>query len=428
MPTLPPSGGRPPRTSTTELLTTRAPTPAPVPSTSASAPASTTDRAPIPANVPPPPPAPTSGASSGDRVSTPPSLPVVDTSTTSSTSSGDRAPGAPPASTSTADSGSRAPAPPPAPAPDSGSRAPIPPPTAQPVTDTVAPVTPEVETFTGNAFEIGFDAIDVGKGSYTNSAIYVSKGLEVVNPAQLGLKTVEKRPVSPTVVTVSSMTETTYDDEDTQFYHGSIEYWVAKRDLDSRGRLVTSIKIPILPTGVTRVNHERLLLTEKSADIFLNDTGTLMFYGHIDTANIILTRNGVTMNQSEWQNVTETDTPNTAMRMATSIKIKSPYVGDIYTVSYNPSVSTTIAVPSELGEYSPDGLSVVDLVGDLSARLVHDQLILLEEPAENVVKSVIYLIIVLRNNTGDTSITPAVEEYTLLIGTRDPIRYSDEAF
>jgi hypothetical protein len=392
----------------------RPPRPAPPPSTSSSAPTAS-ERPAAPPNVPPPPAAPSTPA--GAEASSTPSP-----TATSTLQSG-------------AGAGTRAPVPPPAPAPSSGERPPTPPPNVVLGPGERAPGIPPVEPaqvpVAADSFEIGFDAARVGKGEYTQNAIYVSRGREVRNPAQIGLKTVEKRPASASPLVAPTMVTETYNDEDTQFYHGSIEYWVAKKDFNSANKIIRTTKVPIVPVGVTRINHERLILSERTAaNVFLPDTGFLMGYSDTSTSDIKVFRNGLQIGESEWEDVTEdlARVPNSGQPMRSRIRIKLPLTGDIFTVSYNPSFSTTVGVPDSLTEYSADGLSVVDLVGDLSARVVKDQIILFTNPDTETVKSLIYLIIVLRNNTGDQSITPAVEEYSLMIGERDPVRYSEDGF
>ena len=74
------------------------------------------------------------------------------------------------------------------------------------------------------------------------------------------------------------------------------------------------------------------------------------------------------------------------------------------------------------------GLKVIDLVGDLSARLLADQSIALSKPAEFTLaaKTRVYLAIILRQNTAETSLTPAVEEYTLFAGYRDDTKFEED--
>jgi hypothetical protein len=285
----------------------------------------------------------------------------------------------------------------------------------------------------GNTFEIGFDNVRFGQGVYSNKSIYVSKPLKVNDPLQIGLKVDEKRPSAETLAQVPEMTSTTYDTEDNVLFHSSIEYWVVKRDFDRARNIVATYKMPILPTGVERVHHERLVLTERSSSsVFLPDTGYLMFFADEEISNLKFYRNGTLMPTSDWVNVTTEDnkTPNTGTRMRFKVKVKNILAGDIFTVSYSPVLSSTISVPDTLQEYSPSGISVVDVSGNLSGRVVHDQLLLVNKGPnpDTVTSSQIYMVIMLRNNTSDTSLTPAVEEYTLVIGEKDLQKFSTKAF
>ncbi len=289
-------------------------------------------------------------------------------------------------------------------------------------------------SFSGKTFEIGFDNVRFGKGSYSSKSIYVSKPLETYDPLQVGLKTLEKRPSAESLFTSPEMTSTTYDvGDDDSFFHGSIEYWVIKRDFDTAGNIVATYKIPILPTGVSRVHHERLVLTERSSSgTFLRDVGTLMFFADPDVSSIKVYRNGSILLSTDWEDVTteEDRTPNSGDRMKFKIRIKSLLAGDIFTVSYTPVVSSTISLPEVLEEYSTTGISIVDLAGNLAARSVNENLLVLNKgPTSNrVVKSYIYLCIMLRNNTSDSSLTPAVEEYTLVVGEKNLEKFSPTAF
>ena len=292
---------------------------------------------------------------------------------------------------------------------------------------------PVVGSFMGDTFEIGFDNIRFGRGVYSGKSIYVSKPLNVKDPLQVGLKVDERRPSATSLAAVPDMSSTTYDTDDNVFFHGSIEYWVIKRDFDKAGNIVATYKLPILPTGVERVHHERLVLTERSSSsVFLNDRGYLQFFAHPDVSEIKMYRNGVLMAGNEWSNTTNQimRTPNTNTRMRTRLRVQNVLAGDIITVSYKPVLSSTVSIPDELTEYSSSGISIVDVAGNTSARVVQDQLLILSKgpTPEKVHRSSIYLAIVLRNNTSDTALTPAVEEYTLVIGEKDIQKFSSSAF
>jgi uncharacterized membrane protein YqiK len=67
----------------------------------------------------------------------------------------------------------------------------------------------------------------------------------------------------------------------------------------------------------------------------------------------------------------------------------------------------------------------VDLTGDQSLRLYEDGLRLMEpeKNQEEVAKADIYLTIIMRRNSAIESFTPFIEEYMLLVATRDSTRF-----
>ncbi len=308
-----------------------------------------------------------------------------------------------------------------------GTRAPEPSPVA------TLPTPPPLPTYRAYAHEIGFDIIKFGKGNYSNKSLYVSNPFLSGDPLQVGLKVIEKRPASEAVTIEPEMTTSTYDTDDDTFFHGSIEYWLIKRDFDRSNKILATNKIPLLPTGVSRVHHERLVLTVRSSSsIFLPDSGYLMFFADTDVSNIKVYRNGYLMNTGEWSDTTTeaNRTPNSGNRMRYRIRIKNLLAGDIFTVSYNPVVSSTISIPTTLEEFSSTGISIVDLTGNLSARPVHDQLVLLNKgpTPERIYNTRLYLAIMLRNNASNTALTPAVEEYTVVIGEKNALKFNPKAF
>jgi hypothetical protein len=115
------------------------------------------------------------------------------------------------------------------------------------------------------------------------------------------------------------------------------------------------------------------------------------------------------------------------------IQIQQPLPGDIFTVTYTPLLSSTPGVPKSINDTtqsefaSVGGLQVVDLVGDLSARAVDGQMIVINQIGKSSAAetSKLYLSIILRQNTADTFLTSAVEEYTFLVGNRDETKFEE---
>jgi len=291
---------------------------------------------------------------------------------------------------------------------------------------------PEVVLFSGFQFTTGLDNIRIGLTTYRPRGIYVSSPLEIKEPGLLGLKTIETRPSGAGILDAPIDSPTTYNTSDSTFFHSSIEYWAIQRDFDDNDNILKTAVFPILPVGVTRIHHERLVLTEKSTTVkTINDQSQTMFYTDRPAGNVKVYRNGIELPSADdntavndgWLDITTNNdkTANKGARMKLVVEIQKPLLGDIFTISYNPLVSTTIAIPKTLVPFSPNGISVVDLVGDLSARTIGEQIVKLDETKGlgNVVKSELRLLIMIRNNTADSSLSAAVEEYMLLVGKKD---------
>ena len=272
-------------------------------------------------------------------------------------------------------------------------------------------------------YNIVLDNVKFGLTNFANKSIYISQPLKSNKVSQIGLKTTEVRPSTTSGIngTIQNTSET-YNVDDDIFLTGSIEYWVIKENLNSQDSIISTQVMPILPTGITRINHERLLLTERSSSsTIFNDTGYTCFFTNDDDGEIKLYRNGILMNSGEWVNISTTEdlTPNSSKRMAAKIKIYNVYPGEIFTISYNPLSSTTLSVPLTPASYSSSGLSLVDLIGNLSARAIENQIILIDNSITPDVKNTnIYFMIILRNNT-NVNYTPIVKDYMLLLGTTD---------
>lgn len=287
--------------------------------------------------------------------------------------------------------------------------------------------------FNGYEFTVGIDNIRAGLATYNSQSIYVSKPIEVAAVGQIGLRTDEIRPYK--TASFPRYTSDTYTNAG-QFL-SSIEYWVIKRDYNADGSLIATSKFPILPLGVSRTYHERLVLTEKSdSSLSTPDTGLTMFMSQ--SAGMLVYRNGILLTDETgnpfasdgWQNITTTadKTPSNNAPMRTRIKVLSQLSGDIFTISYDVGTSNTRNIPATLPVATQlpfVGLGIVDLVGNLSAYAEETQLITINEPdAANIIdKSEIYLAIVLRRNSPDASVSAGVEEYTLMVGKQDITKY-----
>jgi len=311
------------------------------------------------------------------------------------------------------------------------------------------------QEFQGYDFTTGIDNVRVGLTEHQNRSIYISSPLEVCGVGELGLRTLESRPYLEGLGQDVKFTSTTYDitndtsltDDSTllvgetsnTYFIGSIEYWVVKQDVDSEGQLLQTTTFPVLPLEVGRVEHERLVLTGKSATTLSEpDLGEAMFFTNRTDGNIKVYRNGVLITDNTgvplasdgWQDVsTVADrTPGNGTPMKFKVQILDRLPGDIFTISYNPVTSSTQALPKNLSEFTQvGGLNTVDLVGDLSARMCAGQIVILNRIGEDDANqdSNVFLVIILRQNAAEATLTPAVEEYTLMGACKDLTKFEE---
>lgn len=279
-------------------------------------------------------------------------------------------------------------------------------------------------------YTLGFDNIKTGLYLYTDRSIFISNKKEVKHLGLVGLKTTETRPTQPAGSSSISNQSYTYParsgDNDNIFYYGSIEYWIAAQNYSKEGYLISTDIYPILPLGANRIYHERLLLTHKSSEIISScDRGILMFYTLEDGNNTILYRNGTMLEYgTDWSFVssaTDTDitldTPNSGARMKRGVQITGTVNPlDIYTATYSPVVSNSMVIPSDTTLFD-----IVDLAGDQSVRVARNNLLVFDETrySYSIENTNIYLIVIFRRNSAIDTVSPAVEDYMLVTGTRD---------
>jgi hypothetical protein len=279
-------------------------------------------------------------------------------------------------------------------------------------------------------YTFGFDNIKPGYSSYDSRGIFVSAVKKIKDLGQVGLKIEEYRPYQLPGETGQYFEQYSYPvrslSEDDKFYHSSVEYWLVCQHYSVDGLLISSDTVPVLPLNTNRIYHERLLLTANTSGILNADLGQLMFYTLGSGTDVIVYRNGtaLTFNASDgWEFVTTGDvsgltveTPASGKPMKRAIRIKSTVQPlDIYTVSYTPLLSNTYTIPSDT-----TNLYTVDLVGDHSARLTQDNSIIFESirKGNTISYTELYLTIIMRRNSSIDHLSPVVEEYMLVTGSR----------
>ena len=316
-------------------------------------------------------------------------------------------------------------------------------------------------------YQIGFDNIRFRFTDYDARSIFVSAEKTVTGLGQAALKTVESRPVSAAGTTAITNTATTYLQSSTnpptlgvwggsswsdesgvdQSFHASIEYTLYKQDFNTNGALLGTTVVPLLPTGAEIIPDERLVLSEYSSTATIPDIGSPRFYTYLDvpetatnigSADFRLYDSDIRGKLRVYKNGTEipnkdefttsdsgfyiqsgndkVDLPGQGDPMSIKIRVESPVVSDIYTVTYVPDLSNTYNLPTN--EALAQELRIIDLAGDRSARLVPENIVVFaaEKGSDTVATSLIYMSIITRRNSSIMTITPAVEEYLLMTG------------
>ena len=300
----------------------------------------------------------------------------------------------------------------------------------------------EIDPQKGFKYQIGFDNIRLGLSTHVDKAVYVSQPL-VIQPEDLGdeeaskvsaivgLKAVSRRPYKD-----SAGTFFTEDVETDKTFVGSVEYWVLKKDLQTDGSTVKTTVFPILPMGTKTIKHERLLFSKDDGswtNLNTKNSGRLSFYPDT-TQPIKLYQNGNLISTSNpadlttWENKhLDADNseilPGAGSPMVYYVKIDKEEIGmgDIFTISYTPKTSDSHSSKYLVGINNP-----IDLAGNMSIRIIPEQMVLLDESSDiNIQKYELYLIIILRQNTAEAGLSPAVEEYTLAVGKKDLLKFEE---
>lgn len=281
-------------------------------------------------------------------------------------------------------------------------------------------------------YVLGLDNVRPGYASYLDRSIYVSKVKHVDLPGVIGLQTEEKRPIQ--TISSTSITNATYSyptrssTEDSNFYHGSIEYWLFTQFFDEFGKSISTDYIPMLPIDAQRVYHERLILTDKSVSSYTNyNAGSLMFYVLADPSNVIVYRNQTQLvYTTDWAfssdvDLTVTNPADSTSRMRRGIQLTvDPDPLDIYTVSYTPTVSNTYIRPS-----NTDLLTLVSSVPGGDIRVVTDNIHVVDvvRDSSNVASLDCCLVVIFRRNSSKENLCPAVEEFMLLFGSNNTEKF-----
>ena len=288
---------------------------------------------------------------------------------------------------------------------------------------------------------IGFDNIKIGLVTFDSVAVFSSKPKKINNLGQAAVQVNEKRPIGEINSINIEYTKDTYPLSTNDYFHGSIEYYLVKKDFSSVDALLNTDTFPVLPLGKSRVRHERLLLNSKSSiGLSTNDTGFLQFFTVHDPyhatlapeGDIIVYRNGQILPSFDldagvgdgWfkDTVLSNSVPNQKIPMRYSIRIQKPNPTAIYTVSYTPALST---INSLLPTLNPDDyidatkLKLVDLTGGLRAWMGKDNIVYFKKTntGSAIAYSTVSLSVVMRRNSANPNLTPVLEDYLLATGS-----------
>jgi hypothetical protein len=281
---------------------------------------------------------------------------------------------------------------------------------------------------------LGFDNIRVGLNTFNERGIFVSKKKTVQDPGQAALKVNEVRPIQNVGTTVVVPETHVYpaqsDAEDGKYHHGTIEYYLAAQFYTEEEFLISTDILPFLPLGASRIYHENIVFTKRSSAAVNNpDIASLRFFTDADSTDVKIYRNGTLLTYStHWDFIANghaseatLETPNAGSPMRRGIQILDTVsVLDIYTVSYTPKTSNTRTTPD-----SATLLDYVDLVGDRSVRMVRENVIVFGDTrgSQEISHVDLYLIILMRSNSANQNVSPAVEDYMLTTGSRSTTKF-----
>ncbi len=286
---------------------------------------------------------------------------------------------------------------------------------------------------------IGFDNIQTYNLFFQENSLFSSSTLKVNKCGQVGVKVLDKRPISPNINDVSITYEEDTDLLDSDIYpHCSIEYYLLKRDFSAAGTLLNNTTIPVLPLNKTSIRHERLILSQKtSPSLTTNNIGYLQHYTDEAITEILVYRNGVLLTPTDLITINPLETngwlidtdrtnrqPFQQLPMRVAINIQNPNPTDIYTVSYTLKVSDTVQIPEDFNNYEG---TIVDLTGYLDAWVGRDNIVYFsgKSRSRDIEYSLLNLGIILRRNSSNVTLTPVVEEYLLASASLDTRKFGD---
>lgn len=280
---------------------------------------------------------------------------------------------------------------------------------------------------------IGFNNIELGLNEFEENSIFVSKTEKINKLKQVGLKVLDKRPVSENSDSVDiEYTTETFPENTTEYFHGSLEYYLIKRDFDKTNKIINNFTCPIFPINASKIRHERIFLIEKTdSNLTTNNVGYTEFYTDEDITEILVYRNGELLTPTNLVDINPAETdgwllnssltinlPLQGNQMKVAIQIQKPNPADIYTVSYTPKISSTRNLPADIANTN---IGIIDTNGFLDSWIGPDNITYfgLSKKGIPIEYSLVNVVIVLRRNSSDVKLSPVVEEYLLVSSTID---------
>jgi hypothetical protein len=155
-----------------------------------------------------------------------------------------------------------------------------------------------------------------------------------------------------------------------------------------------------------------------------------MFYTASNSSDVLVYKNGNLLTYGvNWFFVDPADasaltneTAGSGSRMKRGIRIADRSSSlDHYTASYTPTFGNSYIVPKVT-----DLITIIDLVGDRSARLLNEGKVILDPITyinKNIAKADIYLTIILRRNSINPFVTPMLEDFLFAAGYKDTTKF-----
>ena len=242
----------------------------------------------------------------------------------------------------------------------------------------------------GYFYQLGIFDVNCGLAQYSETAIAVSKETRVKTPRLFGLQT----NLDPKVTLTTSGTDV-----------GTMEYSVVKMNYDDNGELINIQDFPMPLTSGQYITERLFLDSEKK--------GVLRFTAQ-SVSGISVLSTGRELATTEYSSTTSSN-----VVPQTTVAIDRLDIG--------PNSSLLITYKPSFGVYLDDSKNISIIENTLSEVSLSDieTLVSVADKAANrhISFSDVFLRIILRRNNNDSSTTPELRDYQLMIGEDDASRF-----